>query len=104
MSMTGIELIAQERERQIAEEGWDAIHDAQHNDDELALVAACYAMPERIREMTRYAYEPHPIPRLWPWDAKWWKPTPEDRDRELVKAGALIAAELDRRRASRIKP
>jgi len=25
-----------------------------------------------------------------------WKPTPDDRVRELVKAGALIAAEIDR--------
>jgi hypothetical protein len=25
-----------------------------------------------------------------------WKPSPDDRFRELVKAGALIAAEIDR--------
>jgi hypothetical protein len=31
-----------------------------------------------------------------PWGESWWKPTPEDRVRELVKAGALIAAEIDR--------
>ena len=27
---------------------------------------------------------------------EWWKPTPKNRVRELVKAGALIAAEIDR--------
>ena len=35
---------------------------------------------------------------LWPWKEAWWKPTPEDRIRELVKAGALIVAEIDRLR------
>jgi hypothetical protein len=33
--------------------------------------------------------------RLWPWDPSWWKPSP-DPIRNLVKAGALIAAEIDR--------
>jgi hypothetical protein len=31
----------------------------------------------------------------WPWDASWWKPS-NDPVRNLVKAGALIAAEIDR--------
>lgn len=35
-------------------------------------------------------------PAGWPWHPKWWKPTPDDRIRELAKAGALIAAEIDR--------
>jgi hypothetical protein len=36
---------------------------------------------------------------FWPWSKHWWKPTPNDRVRELVKAGALIAAEIDRLQA-----
>jgi hypothetical protein len=36
------------------------------------------------------------IGRYWPWDREWWKPTPNNRIRELAKAGALIAAEIDR--------
>lgn len=31
----------------------------------------------------------------WPWDAKWWKPS-DDPIKNLVKSGALIAAEIDR--------
>jgi hypothetical protein len=31
----------------------------------------------------------------WPWDEKWWKPS-TNPIRNLVKAGALIAAEIDR--------
>lgn len=34
--------------------------------------------------------------RQRPWDNEWWKPSPDDRKRELVKAGALIAAAIDR--------
>jgi len=32
---------------------------------------------------------------LWPWGSEWWKPS-KDPIRDLVKAGALIAAEIDR--------
>ena len=35
------------------------------------------------------------ILRLWPWSDKWWKPS-DDPVRNLVKAGALLAAEIDR--------
>ena len=31
----------------------------------------------------------------WPWDFKWWKPS-DDPVKDLIKAGALIAAEIDR--------
>lgn len=82
---TGIELIAEERQRQVEVEGWTPEHDAEHTDDELAKVAAVYAAPGRLRSRVR----------IWPedWD---FKPTPNDRIRELQKAGALIAAEIDR--------
>ena len=33
-------------------------------------------------------------PPSWPWVRRWWKPT--DRRRDLVKAGALILAEIER--------
>lgn len=32
--------------------------------------------------------------KLWPWDQSWFKP--KDRRRDLVRAGALIVAEIDR--------
>lgn len=84
---TGVELIAAERQRQIEKEGWTASHDDDHDDGELALAAACYANP------TRGVSFP---PNFWPWAEEWWKPSPGDRVRELVKAGALLAAEIDR--------
>ena len=84
--MTGVERIAIERERQIKEERFGAKHDDKHSDDELAWAAASYALPSRsVRRM-----------HFWPFHLKWWKPTPDDRIRELEKAGAFIAAEIDR--------
>jgi hypothetical protein len=82
--MTGIELIAAERRRQIEAEGWTPEHDDAHRNNELARAAAAYALPDDYRDCDH-----------WPWNDS-WKPTPDDRIRELVKAGALIVAEIDR--------
>ena len=85
-SMTSIGLIAAERQRQIEQEGWSPEHDDAHCRGQLGMAAACYALPPNNHVRTLD----------WPWDRKWWRPTPDDRIRELVKAGALIAAEIDR--------
>ena len=84
-SKTGIELIAQERARQIEKEGWSPEHDAQHKNGELAQAAACYALNKL------------PVPKLkFPWPEHWDKRKKHDRKKSLIIAGALIAAELDR--------
>lgn len=86
--MNGIELIASERERQILAEGWTPEHDDAHAHGELCGAAMCY-IANRDVTTTR---EP---PLGWPWEREWWKPS-DDPVRNLVKAGALIAAEIDR--------
>ena len=80
----GINLIEAERERQIYQEGWTEEHDDKHVNNELALAAACYAVPDVFSQ------------GYWPptWDLSWYKST--TRIRDLVKAGALIAAEIER--------
>jgi len=83
--MNGIELIGNERERQIEKEGFGSIHDAAHSDNELKDAAICYLK----ESSTVFGI------KLWPWELKWWKPS-NDPVRNLVKAGALIAAEIDR--------
>lgn len=93
---TGIELIAEERQRQIDVEGWNAQHDGDHCYNELAFAAIAYAMPF---EETGAGQATIKRTHFWPWEPKWWKPTPDDRVRELTKAGALIAAEIDRLQA-----
>ena len=86
--MNAIEEIAAERKRQIEVEGWTAEHDDFHDDDELAVAAGCYAFPNR-----RMGFRLK-IPVDWPWHPSWWKPT--TRRRDLIKAGALIVAEIER--------
>lgn len=84
-----------ERARQISVEGWTPEHDDGANDvAAMADAAACYAM--HAAQMLAGAYcAPMTIPHTtWPWDASWWKPTSPRRD--LVKAGALILAEIER--------
>lgn len=77
-----------ERARQVSAEGWTPEHDDAYQAGDLADAAACYARgePRMDRDWT--------APREWPWAASWWKPT--DRRRDLVKAGALILAEIER--------
>jgi hypothetical protein len=86
----GAEQIVTERIRQRCTEGWTPEHDDEHVEGELARAAACYAKPAEARWPTRG------VPVSWPWSPGDWKPDPDDRIRELVKAGALIAAEIDR--------
>jgi hypothetical protein len=82
-----------ERGRQIAEEGWTADHDDEHSNGSIAVAAACYATAEHMREIYGSDIDIH---GWWPWAAQWWKPSPANPRRELVKAGALILAEIER--------
>jgi hypothetical protein len=101
--MDGVSLIQAERRRQLFEEGWDASHDDAHQRCELARAAECYchaAQTATLRDdAANYHKSVNGVPRglsgLWPWDNEWWKPS-NDPIRNLAKAGALIAAEIDR--------
>lgn len=77
-----------ERQRQISAEGWTPEHDDEHADGGMAQAAACYALhTEPVGNVGDYL-------RFWPWDAAWWKP--KDRRSNLVRASALILAEIER--------
>lgn len=91
--ISGVTLIARERERQVKVEGYALEHDRAHTNDELAKAAVAYALPEAYRFSGGW---PGHLPRFWPWAARFWRPTPHNRVWELTKAGALIAAEIDR--------
>lgn len=94
--------IAAERDRQRCQEGFDAAHDDQHDGGELVLAACAYAFAAQMPELTREVVMPEnggvvhseTLRELWPWAHEWWKPS--DRRRDLVKAGALIVAEIER--------
>jgi hypothetical protein len=140
-AVAGIEAIVEERARQLTDEGWDAEHDDGHRSGELAMAAACYAVPLPITAQDTTGG----VVSVWPFEQKWDKrlprtrpagPCPHDTDgdgncgqrrcpwcgplteparrmafralvapggdevsqrvHELAKAGALIAAEIDR--------
>lgn len=78
-----------ERQRQINVEGWTPEDDDRYENGDLANAAACYAVHAAEEGAPTDA-----APSAWPWDAKWWKPSTPRRD--LVKAGALILAEIER--------
>ena len=90
---TGVDLIAQERARQVTEEGYDADHDAERGDGSLVLAAVCYALPPERRARMPGVPDSWP-PAMYPWEPVSWKPS--TRLRDLARAGALIAAEMDR--------
>lgn len=77
--------------RQVVAEGWTPKHDDDHNSGDLAKAAAAYAMAA-VSQTQGYTVNRPPL--LWPWDKAWWKPC--DARRSLVKAGALILAEVER--------
>lgn len=91
---SGSDLIVLERQRQIDEEGYTAENDDNYTMDEFVLAASCYIFPESGYSSVgnREAY----VKAVWPWENKQWKPSSGNRIKELVKAGALIAAEIDR--------
>jgi hypothetical protein len=99
---TAIELIAEERNRQIESEKWSPEHDDTHDRNELALAAAAYAIPTNYVGRN-HEYKTFHAGHVWPFDDCWFKRDDNDRIRELVKAGALITAEIERLQRQKIK-
>ncbi len=104
--MNAIEDIIAERLRQTSAEGWSDAHDDEHHSGELARAAGWYAL-----NASAHAYndvlgvaDPYSVANeifaepdgfyAWPWPLDWWKP--KNRRRDLVRAGALIVAEIER--------
>lgn len=85
-AMNGIESIAQERQRQIDKKGYTKAHDREHPYTEFVDAALAYV----VADGTEHASASEDI---WPWPDGFKR---ADRRRELVKAGALLAAAIDR--------
>lgn len=75
-----------ERQRQVSNKGYSLYRDDGYTSGELARAAGVYA---------RLAGQPRTMSTDWPWAPETFKPS-EDRRRDLVKAGALILAEIER--------
>ena len=87
-----IKLIVEEQRRQIKELGYTPEHDDGLTGGQLAVAAICYATPPEYRALETETN----IPINWPFEDASWKPVPDSRIRELVKAGSLIVAEIER--------
>jgi hypothetical protein len=72
--------LVNERVRQISEKGYTHQHDDEHSYGEIALAAADYAMPDQYPDAASWAFQKSQKPRR----------------EQLVKAGALIIAEIER--------
>lgn len=95
-----------ERRRQVEAEGWTPEHDDKHTNDELAALACFYAMPASVCEWSSPDCYGDTLGEFIR-SAGWWQTTTGDRRRELVRAGALILAEierLDRAEAAKTQP
>lgn len=84
------------RQREV--EGWTPAHDDAHEPGTLAQAGVVYAQ-SAVRELAPDFSGPRMDAALacrfkWPWSIHWWKPKGSRRD--LVRAAALILAEIER--------
>lgn len=101
--MSVLDEIAAERKRQIEGEGWSPAHDDAHKHGEMAGAAACYVMHGlKIGNTSLNNAVTNMVSRLWPWADHWWKP--KDRRRDLIRAAALLVAEIERLDRRALKP
>lgn len=91
---TGAELIAAERQRQIEVKGYTPEHDAGHRINQFTNAAVTYvqAFYREEHETDEHGFS---VVGGWPWRNDSFHPAPTGDIRNLVKAGALIAAAID---------
>ncbi len=81
--LTALDLVGAELGRIRNVKGFSEERDDEHDMDDLAKAAACYLLPDLAVEE-------------WPWGLHTFKPSPDDRKKELTKGIALAVCELDR--------
>lgn len=81
--------VARERQRQVVVYGYNAKHDDRYRAGELIMAAGAYTL------FSQSYPEAGSPPGGWPWSPYYWTPGPNKR-RDLVKAAALLIAEIER--------
>ena len=112
ISLSGAQMILNERKRQVEKHGYDGPHDDDHTCAEIADAAAvflhAYQHQACVASYRNGVLIKHETPKasiyknvesdasvpLWPWSNM--PKISKNKIRNLVKAGALIAAEIDR--------
>jgi hypothetical protein len=87
---TALDLVGAEYQRVRTVEGYTADSDAAYAGPYLAQAAAVYVLPEADRQLNKATEA------FWPFDHEAFKPTPDDRVRELVKGCVLAVCEIER--------
>lgn len=87
MKSTAIDLVKEEREKQINKYGYTAVHDRQHHNKAVLYGALAY-LNSTIYSSTAGIED-------WPFEKESFKP--EGDVKNLVKAAAMIIAEIDKR-------
>lgn len=82
-----------ERKRQVTSEGWASSHDDTHCHGELVKAAMAYCQVASVPRDDTSVLANRP-PSYWPWEVGAWKP--KNRRRDLIRAAALIVAEIER--------
>jgi hypothetical protein len=100
MTLAAASVLA-ERRRQVEQENWTPERDDGYINYELGRAAATYALVASmswvdygVAAHRGFSGTPEKFKKFWPWSERWLKPT--NRRRDLVKAGALILAEIER--------
>lgn len=84
-----------ERQRQVTTENFSLAHDDRHITGQLAKAGACYALKGfSIVGIGRADQIDDLVEALFPWSPDWWKP--KDDRQNLVRAAALLIAEIER--------
>lgn len=90
--------VVAERQRQISAENYTPDQDDAYTQNELTRAAEGYIHTVVSRGWTYESspndYECEEIPPFWPWADEYWKPKSPRRD--LVRAAALLIAEIER--------
>lgn len=90
----GVDIIAKERQRQIEYQGKrpEDLCDLSQRHFVKAAMSYCF-VENHFRNQSESNTMP---PLLWPFDREFWNPDRNNDIRNLAKAGAYIAAEIDR--------
>lgn len=94
---TAVRDLLTERRRQVREKGHTLERDDQYTNGQLAQAASAYAFwadPRGACQGDHIDYLNSTSPGLWPWAKEYWKPTSPRL--MLIKAGALILADIER--------
>lgn len=93
--------VLNERKRQIEQKQYSPEHDDKYDQNELIRAASSYLNHvvgrHWVCESKSFGvnvYQSEEAPDLWPWDSDFWKPKNPRRD--LVRAAALIIAEIEK--------